>query len=216
MSQESRNSQSHARDHRTSFKNWTEEKPRHHPTLVGQCVACFSLFSLASSASLGHPKGDRSGCRSFASASRSPGHSASTDSPEPDRLGGVAALGGQHGQVAPGQVAVDAHVQAGELLRTPQAQDPPPALLRLGRLAPMAVDHRLAEQQLGVLGVEGEALGTGPQRRGRLAHHLVRPRDQGEQLPRDRVARRRAAPGCGGDIPGPRSSRAARWRSRRG
>jgi hypothetical protein len=51
--------------------------------------------------------------------------------------------------------------------------------------------HRLAERELGVLVVEGEPLGAGPQRRGGLTEHLVRPGDQGVQLPRDRVAGRR-------------------------
>ena len=87
--------------------------------------------------------------------------------PEPTRLGVVAALLGQHGQVAPGQVAVDPLIDAAKLLGTLQGQDPPPARLRLGRLARLAVDHRLAEEQLGVVGVEREPLGAGGQGRGR-------------------------------------------------
>jgi hypothetical protein len=61
-----------------------------------------------------------------------------------------------------------------------QIQDPPPAVLGFGRLTPMPVHHRLAEPQLGVLGVELEPLGTGPQCFLRIAHHLVHASDQGK------------------------------------
>ncbi len=131
----------------------------------------------------------------LARTSRSPGHSASTARrvrrPRPRRR-----VPGQHGEIAPGEMAVDAHVQAGELFGTPQSQDSAPARFGLGRFAPLPMHHRLAEQELGVLVVEAEPLGAGPQRLGRLAQHLVRPGDQGIQLPRDRVAgcRPRQAP----------------------
>ena len=51
-------------------------------------------------------------------------------------------------------MAVDPLVHAGELLGPRQRQDPPPALLGLGRLAAVPVHHRLAEPELGVFGVE--------------------------------------------------------------
>ncbi len=54
------------------------------------------------------------------------------------RLGMVAALGGQHRQVAPGQVPVDPLVDAGELLGPAQRQDPPPAALGLAPTRPAA------------------------------------------------------------------------------
>jgi len=53
--------------------------------------------------------------------------------PEPERFGRIAALFGKDGQVAAGEVAVDALVDATELVGTLERQDPPPA--GLGRLA---------------------------------------------------------------------------------
>jgi hypothetical protein len=52
----------------------------------------------------------------------------------PELLGlrAVAALGGQHGQVAPGQVPVDPLVEAAQLFGTLEVQDPPPAVFGLG------------------------------------------------------------------------------------
>ena len=67
----------------------------------------------------------------------------------------IAAFLGQHGEVAPGEMSVDAHVQAGELFGTAQVQDSPPACFGLGRFAPLPMHHRLAEPELGVLIVEG-------------------------------------------------------------
>ena len=75
--------------------------------------------------------------------------------PELGGLDRVAAFLGQHGEIAPGEMPIDAHVQAGELFGTPQSQDPPPARFGLGRFAPLPMHHRLAEQELGVLIVEG-------------------------------------------------------------
>src|SRR5262245_32585411 len=67
---------------------------------------------------------------------------------------------------------------------------PPSARRRLGRLAPLPVQDRLAEPQLRVLGMERQPFRTGAQRRAALPEHPLRPRDQGEQFPRDRVIRR--------------------------
>ena len=66
----------------------------------------------------------------------------------------VAALVGQGGEVAQGEVAVDALVDTAKLLGTLQGQDPPPGRLGLGRLARHAVHHGLAEEQLRVAGIE--------------------------------------------------------------
>ena len=62
-------------------------------------------------------------------------------SPEPPGLG-------QDGEVSQGQVAVDALVDATELVGTLERQDPPPAGFGLGRLARLAVQDGLAEMQL--------------------------------------------------------------------
>jgi len=74
--------------------------------------------------------------------------------PEPPGLGPVAALFGQDGEVAQGEVAVDALVDAAKLVGTLERQDPPPAGFGLRRLARLAVEDGLAEMQLGVVGVE--------------------------------------------------------------
>ena len=74
--------------------------------------------------------------------------------PEPPGLGPVAAFFGHDDEVAQGQVAVDALVDAAELVGTLERQDPPPAGFGLGRLAGLAVEDRLAEMRLGVVGVE--------------------------------------------------------------
>ena len=84
-------------------------------------------------------------------------------SPEAIHLGAVAALSGQHRQVAPGQVPVDSLIDAAKLLGPAQGQDPPPARLGLGGLAPVPVDDRLAELALGILRVDRESLGAGAQ-----------------------------------------------------
>jgi hypothetical protein len=73
--------------------------------------------------------------------------------PEPPGLDSVTALLGQHGEISQREVAVDALVDATELVGTLQRQGPPPAGLSLSRLAGLAVDHGLAEMQLGVVGV---------------------------------------------------------------
>jgi len=54
--------------------------------------------------------------------------------PEPPGLDAVTALLGHDGEVAQGEVAVDALVDATELVRTLQGQDPPPAGFGLGPL----------------------------------------------------------------------------------
>ena len=69
-------------------------------------------------------------------------------SPEPPGLGPVAPLFDQDGEVARGEVAVDALVDATELVGTLESQDPPPAGFGLGRLARLAMQDRLAEMQL--------------------------------------------------------------------
>ncbi len=64
-------------------------------------------------------------------------------------------------EVAQGEVAVDALVDATELVGTLESQDPPPAGFGLGRLARLAMQDRLAEMQLVVVvGVDPQALGT--------------------------------------------------------
>jgi hypothetical protein len=81
--------------------------------------------------------------------------------PEPPGLGPVAPLFDQDGEVAQGEVAVDALVDATELVGTLESQDPPPAGFGLGRLARLAMQDRLAEMQLGVVvGVDPQALET--------------------------------------------------------
>jgi len=104
----------------------------------------------------------------------------------------IAALLGQGRQVAPGEVAVDLLIDAGKLLRPLERQDPPPALLGPTVIANLAPHNRLAEEQLGVIGIDRQARRTRRQGLLGLAQHLVRPRDQGIQLARDRVGRRRA------------------------
>ncbi len=66
-------------------------------------------------------------------------------SPEPPGLDSVTALLGQDGEVAQGELAVDALVDAAELVGTLQRQDPPPAGFGLRRLACLAVQDGLAE-----------------------------------------------------------------------
>ena len=74
-------------------------------------------------------------------------------SPEPPDLGPAAPLLGQNGEVSQGQVAVDALVDAAELVGMLEGQDPPPAGFGLGRLAGLAVEDGLAEEHLGGFGV---------------------------------------------------------------
>ena len=120
-------------------------------------------------------------------ASLSPGHSASTARHCRSASSRSPRSAGQRRQVAPGQVAVDALVQAGELLGPRQGQYPPPAVFGLGRLAAMPVHDRLAEPQLGVFGVERKPLGAALERRLEIAQHLVGPGDQGKELAGDRI-----------------------------
>ena len=101
-------------------------------------------------------------------------------SPEPPGLGPITALVGQDGEVAQGQMSIDALVDARELVGTLQGQDPPPACFRLRRLAGLAVEDGLAEMQLGVVGVHPQALGTRVQSRRKLSEHLVAAGDQRE------------------------------------
>ncbi len=74
-------------------------------------------------------------------------------SPQPPGLDSVTSLLGQDGEVAKREVAVDALVDTTELIGTLQGQDPPPAGLGLRRLAGLAVEDSLAEEQLGGVGV---------------------------------------------------------------
>jgi len=60
---------------------------------------------------------------------------------------------GQDGEVSQGQVAVDALLDAAELVGMLEGQDPPPAGFGLGRLAGLAVEAGLTEEQLGGVGV---------------------------------------------------------------
>jgi len=74
-------------------------------------------------------------------------------SPQPPGLRPVTTLLGQDGEIAEGEVTVDALIDATELVGALQGQDPPPAGFRLGRLARLAVQDSLAEMQLGVVGI---------------------------------------------------------------
>jgi hypothetical protein len=107
--------------------------------------------------------------------------------PEPPGLGAVTAFFGQDGELAQGEVAVDALVDATELVGTLERQDPPPAGFSLGHLPRLAVQDGLAEMQLGVVGVDPQTLGTRVQKGevdpGKIAEHLVAAGDQGEELP---------------------------------
>src|SRR5271157_160326 len=92
----------------------------------------------------------------------------------------VAAFLGQNGEVAKGEVAVDALIDAAKLVGTLERQDPPPAGSGLGHLARLAVQDGLAEMQLGVVEVDPQALGTRVQGRGKVAEHLVAEGNQGD------------------------------------
>jgi hypothetical protein len=85
-------------------------------------------------------------------------------------------------EVAPGQVAINPHVHARESLRTPELEDAPPACLSLGGLAPVPMQDRLAEEQLGVVRIKGESLSANPQRLPRVTDHLVHAGQEREQL----------------------------------
>ncbi len=113
-------------------------------------------------------------------------------SPESGRLIVIAAFLGQRRQIAPGEVAVDALVHAGKLLRPLDRQNPPPAPLGPVVIASLAANNRLAKEQLGVVRVDRQARRARRQSLLGLAQHLVRPRDQGIQLAGDRIGRRRS------------------------
>ncbi len=87
--------------------------------------------------------------------------------PQPPRFILVAPLLGDHGEVAQGQVTVDALIDTAETIGPFQRQDSPPASFGLGRLAGFAMHYGLAEVNLGVIGVEPQALGTAPSAAGR-------------------------------------------------
>jgi len=101
-------------------------------------------------------------------------------SPEPPGLGPIAPIFGQDGEVAQGEVSVDALIDATELVGTLQGQDPPPSGFGLGRLARLAVEDGLAEMQLGVVWVDSKAFGTGAESRRKVSEHLVTAGDQRE------------------------------------
>ncbi len=56
-------------------------------------------------------------------------------------------------------MTVDAVVDAAKLVRSAQAQDPPPGLLGRGRFAPMPVDHGPPGSKLGIIGIDFEPPG---------------------------------------------------------
>ena len=103
----------------------------------------------------------------------------------------VAPLVGQRGQVAAGEVPVDAHVQAGKLSRDAAAQDPPPASSASADSPRWRWITALRNRSSASSASRASPSATGPQGGGGVAQHLGGPGDQGEQLPRDRVARRR-------------------------
>jgi len=72
--------------------------------------------------------------------------------PEPPGLGPVTTLLGHDRKFAQVEVAVCALVNAAGPVGTLERQDPPPTGFGLGRLASLAVEDRLAEMQLGVVG----------------------------------------------------------------
>ncbi len=86
--------------------------------------------------------------------------------PQPRLFIEVPALLGQRSQVAPGEMPVNPHIDAREFLRPPQLEYPPPARLSLGRLGLMAMNHPLAEPELGVLRIKPQPLTANPQRLG--------------------------------------------------
>jgi hypothetical protein len=66
----------------------------------------------------------------------------------------IAALGGQDRQVAPGQVAKNALVDAAKLIGALERQNQPSAFLGLRRFAALPVHHPLAKPQLGIFRIE--------------------------------------------------------------
>ena len=116
---------------------------------MGKKLRCFSLQQTDSASS---------SCRSFATASRSPGHSARTardkrtaSSCSPRSVASAARLR---------RVGVrDSLIDAAKRLGAAEGQDPPPTGFRLGWLAAVAVDHA-RQQELGIVRVERQALDT--------------------------------------------------------
>src|SRR5271157_4815942 len=58
------------------------------------------------------------------------------------------------------------------------------------------MEDRLAEMDLGVVGVESQPSGTRVQSRRKVSEHLVAAGDQGEELPHDRIGGGRSAEGA--------------------
>jgi hypothetical protein len=107
--------------------------------------------------------------------------------PEPPGFYRVAPLLGQDGEVAQGEVAVDSLVDAAELVGALERQDPSPAGFGFGGLTGFTVKNGFAEMQLGVVGVDPQALGARVQGRRNVSDHLVAAGDQGEELAHDRI-----------------------------
>jgi hypothetical protein len=63
-------------------------------------------------------------------------------------LGKIAALGGEHGEVAPGEVSVDPLIDAAKLVGRLQARNPKPTALGLSRFAAMARNVSGLERQM--------------------------------------------------------------------
>ncbi len=127
-----------------------------------------------------------------ASASMSPGHSASTSRHSassswwsPRSAAGAAGLRRVRCPWIPMLTLANVSARLRPLGR-------PPAGLGFRRLAPLRVSYRLAEPQLRVVGVQCQALGANCQCRRRLAEHLAGTGDQREELAGDRDAERRA------------------------
>jgi len=125
-------------------------------------------------------------------ASGSPGHASRPILQSRRASSPVAPLLGEDGEVAMGEVSVDALVDAAELVGTLHDRNPPPAGFGLGRLSRLAVQERLAEIQL-VVDVEPEALGTRVQSRPKVSERLVATGDQGEEFPRGGIGGGRSA-----------------------
>jgi hypothetical protein len=62
------------------------------------------------------------------------------------RLGGIALFFGQDGQISPGEVTEDPIINTGEVFRTSQVEDSPPAFAGLKRLALEAVKDAFAKE----------------------------------------------------------------------
>jgi hypothetical protein len=90
----------------------------------------------------------------------------------------VATRFGQDCEVAAGQMAVDAHVHADELLGPTKRQDPSPAPLGTREIARAVPHHSLAKDQLGIVGVDTQSFRANRHGLLRLVEHLVRPGDE--------------------------------------